>query len=116
VDSLDSTPLDTLALTRGVGGCVVVWQMKETGSTVLGLHLRPAPLKSNITLNPPQARFSSWHSAPFTVSSNRDFQMELLLGYEHCGSATWRIDTGNQGVSIADDGIAAQLAVHAQVR
>ncbi len=31
-----------------------------------------------------------------------------------CGQATFRIDTGNPGISIADDGIAAQLATHAQ--
>jgi hypothetical protein len=89
-------------------------QMKTTGTTVLGLHLRSPPLASNITLNPARAGFSDWHSASFTVSSNRDFAMSVLLGYEQCGQATFRIDTGNQGISIADDGIAAQLATHAQ--
>lgn len=88
--------------------------MKTTGTTVLGLHLRSPPLASNITLNPARAGFSDWHSASFTVSSNRDFAMSVLLGYEQCGQATFRIDTGNQGISIADDGIAAQLATHAQ--
>ncbi len=88
--------------------------MKDTETTTLGLHLRPAPLPSNISLNPPQARFSGWHSASFTVSSNRDFEMSVLLGDEQCGHAVFRIDTGNQGISIADDEIASQLALHAQ--
>ena len=40
--------------------------------------------------------------------------MSVLLGYEQCGHADFRIDTGNQGICIADDDIATQLALHAQ--
>lgn len=87
--------------------------LKLTGATSIGLHLRPTG-KSSVTLNPDPSQFQGWDSAPFGVTSNRDFVMAVSLGFEQCGSATFRIDTGNQGVSIADETIAAALATNAQ--
>ena len=88
--------------------------LRQTSTTALGFRLRPPPAASFIWLNPPASRFSALPSAAFTVSANRDFATDVLLGFEHCGSATFRIDSGNQGVSIADAGIASALADNAQ--
>jgi hypothetical protein len=73
-----------------------------------------APAPSSVTLNPDLSAVQGWASAQFGVTANRDFVMAVSLAFEQCGSATFRIDTGNQGVSIADEGIAAALAQNAQ--
>lgn len=51
-------------------------------------------------------------SAPFTVTSNRQVALALLVGGQESGGATFHIDTGNSGISIADAHITASLGLH----
>ena len=85
--------------------------LTQLGATSLLLHLRVEPKAvSYITFNPNATHLASMASAAFGVTSNRDFIMAVLLGSKELGAATFRIDTGNQGISIHDDGIAAALS------
>ena len=67
-----------------------------TGTTSIALHLRAAPAPSSVTLNPDLSAVQGWTSAQFGVTANRDFVMAVSLASKQCGSATFRIDTGNQ--------------------
>jgi hypothetical protein len=65
---------------------------------------------SSLTFNPPLPSYSSLPSAPFTVTSNREVTVALLVGGEECPAVVFHIDTGNSGISIQDPRLAAALA------
>ena len=84
-------------------------QLAQLDITAMCFHLRTGAehTESVLTFNPSVSSFSSLPSAPFTVTSNRQVALALLVGGQETGGATFHIDTGNSGISIADAHLAA---------
>jgi hypothetical protein len=76
--------------------------------TAMLFHFRAGT--SWLTFNPSPATYSSWPSTTFSTASNREVVVALLVDGRESGGATFHIDTGNEGISIADDRLAASMA------
>jgi len=77
----------------------------------LRFHLRPGGESSYVGLNPPTSSFSSLPSGPFnSLPGNRYVPAALAVGPVSVGHAEFLVDTGNPGISIQSETLAAALA------